>query len=157
MKILQILKIAIYERDKSMYKDARKRHGIDGLINILHRYLREPEVKIGEVVAVKGNERNQVQWKLRIITEVYPRTDGKMRAVRLRAGKLYLERAIQHLYSLGLSYDMKAPTQEHTMDAEAKEFRPRRNANEMARVRINDLANDDREGPFNEKYLIADD
>ena len=87
MKILQILKIAIYERDK----DARKRHGIDGLINILHRYLREPEVKVGEVVAVKGNERNQVQWKLRIIAEVYPRTDDKMRAVRLRAGKLYLE------------------------------------------------------------------
>ena len=52
---------------------------------------------------------------------------------------------------------MKAPTQEHTMDAEAKEFRPKRNASEMTRVRINDLANDDREGPFNEKYLIADD
>ena len=61
MKIPQILKIGIYERDKSMYKDARKRHGIDGLINILHRYLREPEVKVGEVVAVKGDERNQVQ------------------------------------------------------------------------------------------------
>ena len=43
------------------------------------------------------------------------------------------------------------------MNAEAKEFRPRRNANEITRVRINDLAKGNREGPFNEKYLIADD
>ena len=43
------------------------------------------------------------------------------------------------------------------MNAEAEEFRPRRDANEIARVRINDLANDDRKGPFNEQYLITND
>ena len=80
-----------------------------------------------------------------------------MRALRLRAGKSYLERSIQHLYPFELSCDITTPTQEHTMNAEAEEFRPRRDANEIARVRINDLANDDRKGPFNEQYLITND
>ena len=36
------------------------------------------------------------------------------------------------------------------MKAEGEEFRQKSNASEVARVRINDLANDDRERPFNE-------
>ena len=68
--------------------------------------------------------------------------------VRLRARISYLERAIRHLCPLELSCDITALTQEHTMNSESEEFRPRRNASEITRVRINELANDDREGPF---------
>ena len=74
------------------------------------------------MVVIKGDERNKVHWKLRIITELYPGRDSKVKTVRLRAGKSYLERAIQHLYPLELSCDITAPTQEHTMNAEAEEF-----------------------------------
>ena len=49
---------------------------------------REPEVKLGEVVVIKSDERNKAQWKLGIITEVYLGRDCKVRAVRLRAVKL---------------------------------------------------------------------
>lgn len=52
---------------------------------------RGPEVRVEEVVAIKGNRQNKLQWKLRIITEAFSGRDGKMRALRLRAGKLYLE------------------------------------------------------------------
>ena len=36
------------------------------------------------------------------------------------------------------------------MNAEEEEFRPRRNAIEFARAKMNNLANDEREGSFNE-------
>ena len=57
-----MLKIKIYERDKSIYKDARKRHGRDEEMNILHCYVRDslkhyqkgPEVKVGEIVGNKA-------------------------------------------------------------------------------------------------------
>ena len=73
-----------------------------------------------------------------------------MRRVKLRAGKWYLEIAVQHLYPSDLSCDITASTQEHMMNAEAEAFRPRRNPSEIARVRINDLVNNERQGPFNE-------
>ena len=117
---------------------------------------RGPEVKVREVVVIKEDERNKAQWKLGIITEPYPGRYGKVVAVIFRDGKSYLERAIQHLYPLEVSCDITAPTEEHTMNAEVEKFWPRRNVSEITRVRINDLANDNGEGPFNEQYLIAD-
>ena len=41
------------------------------------------------------------------------------------------------------------------MNSEAQEFWPKSNASGIARVRTNDLANNDREGPLGELYLIA--
>ena len=73
-----------------------------------------------------------------------------MRAVRLRAGKSYLEKVVQHLYPLEMSCDIAPSTKEPTMNANAEEFRPRRNASEIARIRIIDLANDGMEEPLNE-------
>ena len=35
------------------------------------------------------------------------------------------------------------PTQEHTVNEETEKFRPKRNAGKGARVKTNDLANDD--------------
>ena len=65
----------------------RERH------NLKHRK-KESEVKVGEVVVIKGDEQNRAQWNIGIITDVYPGKDGKVRAVKLRAGKSYLERAV---------------------------------------------------------------
>ena len=50
------------------------------------------------MVLITHDERNKAQWILGTMTEVYLKRDGKVRAVRMRAGKLYLERAIQQLY-----------------------------------------------------------
>ena len=47
------------------------------------------------MVLINGDGRNKAQsWKFRIITEVYPGRNFKVRAVSLRAGKWYLERRI---------------------------------------------------------------
>ena len=43
--------------------------------------------------------------------------DGVVRAIRLRAGKSYLERAIQHLYPMELSCDQQREEQEERGEA----------------------------------------
>ena len=83
--------------------------------------------------------------------------DSKVSVARLRTGKSYLERAIQQVYPLKLSCYTTEPAQEPTMNADAEEFRAGRNTSKIVRVRINDLANDNREGPFNQQYLITND
>ena len=82
------------------------------------------------MVVVKGDERNKAQWKLEIITEVYPEGNGKVKAVRLIAGKSYLERTIQYFYQLEVSCDITTPTQEYTINADAADFRQKRNGSE---------------------------
>ena len=72
-----------------------------------------------------------------------------MSAVKLRAGKSYLERAVQHLYPLEISSDITPSTEEPSMNVNAEEFRPRRNVSEIARIMITELANDEMEELLN--------
>ena len=73
-----------------------------------------------------------------VVKKIYVGKDDVVRAVELRTGKgINLERAIQHLYPLELYCDVEEPKQ---LNAEAKEFRPTRNAAAIARIRIQDEA-----------------
>ena len=99
---------------------------------------------------IKGEEQNRAQWNIGIITEVYPGKDYKVRVVKLRAVKSYLERAVQHLYPMEISCDVAPSTEEPTINVNAEEFQPRRNASEIARISIIDLVNDRMEESLNE-------
>ena len=85
---------------------------------------------VGDVVVIKSDERNRGEWPLGIITEFFEGKDGVIRAARLRAGKSYMERPIQHLYPMELNCDMKEAKEQQpsTLDANAPQFRPRRKA-----------------------------
>ena len=91
-KYIQRCKEAVWERWRNEYLTS-----LPEMHNLKHNK-REPEVKVGEVVAIKGNERNKYTGNFIIITAVYPGRDGKRKVVRLGAGKLFLEQAVQHLY-----------------------------------------------------------
>ena len=82
---------------------------------------KEMKLKVGDMVIIKGDERNHAHWKTGIVNKLISRRDGVVRAVRLRAGKSFLERAVQHLYPLELSCDREQPM---VLNAQAKEFRP---------------------------------
>ena len=71
--------------------------------------------------------------------ELYKGRDGNVRAVKLRAGKSYLERPVNHLYPLDLSCDRTDPVQV-ILDPEAPSFRPRRDAAVAALHRIQEVA-----------------
>ena len=62
-------------------------------------------MKNGDVVLIKGSERNRGKWNIGIVVKLIKGRDGVVRALRLRAGKSYLERAIQQLYPMELSCD----------------------------------------------------
>ena len=96
-------------------------------------------VKKGDVVIIQSDERSRGKWPLGIVEELYKGRDGIVRAVKLRAGKTYLERPINHLYPLELSCDRTAPVQV-SLDPDAPSFRPRRDAAVAAQHRIQEVA-----------------
>eukprot|EP00112_Aurelia_sp_Birch-Aquarium-sp1_P023947 Seg734.10 transcript_id=Seg734.10/GoldUCD/mRNA.D3Y31 product="hypothetical protein" protein_id=Seg734.10/GoldUCD/D3Y31 len=87
-----------------------------------------PSLKEGDVVLIKGEERNRGKWSIGIITNRITGRDGVMRAAKLRAGKSYLETAVQQLYPLELSCDVTKLRVQDQLNPEARAFRPRRRA-----------------------------
>ena len=103
---------------------------------------KEMNAKPGDVVLIKGDERNRGKWKIGVIDTLIKGRDGIVRAVRLRAGKSYLERTIQQLYPLELSCDRK---KQRSLNATVDEFRPRRRAGTVARENIRLIAEQEEE------------
>ena len=93
------------------------------------------------MVILKSEERNQNCWPLGIIEKLIVGCDGVVRAAKVRAQKTVLERAIQHLYPLELSCDRSNDAT--PLNPTAPPFRPRRDAEAAAELRIQDIPNDD--------------
>ena len=133
-------KDVIWRRWSAEYlRGLRERH------NMKHNK-RQLSLTTGDVVIIKSDEKNRGQWRLGIVEELFPGSDGVIRAVKLRAGKSYLERPIQHLYPLELSCDRTTDKPKATLNAEAPTFRPTRDAAVAARARIQSIASDEESG-----------
>ena len=105
----------------------------------------EATVNSGDVVLIKGEERNRGRWRLSIVEQLIQGRDGVVRGARLRAGKSYLERPVQHSYPLELSCDRHIEERGVTLSAQAPEFQPRRAA-AVARQRIDAIAQEESQG-----------
>ena len=103
--------------------------------------------KIGDVVIIKGDEKNRGKWKLGIITFTYPGNDGIIRAVELRTKSGNLQRPVQFLYPLELSVDINGLNSNSKNDhVNEYNIRPKRNAAaEIAKLkfRVDLIAMDD--------------
>ena len=122
----------MWKRWNSEYvKALRERHNCN-------RKVKSPKLSVGDVVIVRSKEMNRAKWPLGIVEELITGKDDVVRAVKLRAGKSYLERPIQHLYPLELSCDKRA-TQEVVLNPGALPFRPKRDAAVAADLRNNDI------------------
>lgn len=137
-KYLRTCKDALWRRWTREYLTAlRERHNLDG------RSKTSP-LKIGDVVIIRSEEKKRAQWPLRVVEELFQGQDEVVRAVKLHAGKMFLERPIQHLYPLELTCD-KAPETAAAparLSTEAPVFRPRRDAAVAASLRIHDAIED---------------
>ena len=93
-----------------------------------------------DVVITRGELKNREHWKTGIVHQLLLGRDGITRAVKLRPGKSYLERAVQQLYPLELRCDQKITKEnnENQLDVNGKEFRSRRNAAAIAAVKMRD-------------------
>eukprot|EP00112_Aurelia_sp_Birch-Aquarium-sp1_P019404 Seg4793.1 transcript_id=Seg4793.1/GoldUCD/mRNA.D3Y31 product="hypothetical protein" protein_id=Seg4793.1/GoldUCD/D3Y31 len=121
-KYLQKCKDSLWSRWTGEYvKALRERHNLKHDSKI-------PSLKEGNVVLIKGEERNRGKWSIGIITNFITGRDGVMRAAKLRAGKSYLEKAVQQLYPLQLSCDVTKLRVQDQLNPEARAFRLRRRA-----------------------------
>ena len=101
-------------------------------------------LNVGDVVIIRSEDKNRGKWPLGVVEELFEGRDGKVRAIKLRAGKTFLERPIQHIYPLELACDKvpqraAAPPQ---LNAGAPVFRPKRDAAVAATLRIHDAIED---------------
>ena len=109
-------------------------------IQSLKHRKKECTLKQGDVVLIKGEERNRGKWKIGVVDQMFEGRDGVIRAVRLRAGKSFMERPVQHLYPLELSCDIRWKPQ---LNVEAREFSPKRKAAKAARDNIRIIAEEE--------------
>ena len=127
-------KDAVWKRWSSEYlRSLRERH------NLKHKG-KLCTLSVGDIVIIKSEDKNRGKWPLGIIQELYPGRDGVVRAARLRSGKSFLERPLQHLYPLELSCDCAVQGPPAVLSADAPTFRPRRQASLQAEERIHQIA-----------------
>ena len=102
---------------------------------------KELTLKVGDVVLIQSEERNRGKWSIGIVVKLIKGRDRIVRGARLRAGKSYLERAIQHLCPMELSCDMREtpPKQPVQLNPRARDFTPRQAA-VVAAQRIRNIA-----------------
>ena len=115
-------------------RSLRERH------NLKHK-TKKLTLKVGDVVLIQSEERNCGKWNIGIIVKLIKGRDGVVRVARLRAGKSYLERAIQHLCPMELSCDVRdmQKSQPVQLNPQARAFTPRRAAVAAAQ-RIREIA-----------------
>ena len=113
---------------------------------------KENDIK-GDVVLIKGDERNQGKWNVGIVEQLVEGKDAVIRAAKLRRKKTDFERAIQLLYPLQLPCNIDTQCKDVDMpcmdidtkckevdkqctyvqlDPKANEFKPRRKAAKIA-------------------------
>ncbi|XP_044179548.1 uncharacterized protein LOC122961024 [Acropora millepora] len=134
-KHLRKCKDAMWKRWTNEYlRGLRERHN-------LHYTKARGRVERGDVVIIKDENRDRNKWKLGIVEECIPGRDEIVRAVKLRAGKGHLERAIQQLYPLELSCDKREDPQVPgaALNPQAGVFRPRCDAAVAAALRVHDV------------------
>jgi hypothetical protein len=136
-KYLQKCKNAMWKRwSKEYLRGLRERH------NLTHK-VKQSKLSVGDIVIIKSDEKNRGKWPLGIVTELVLGRDGVVRAVKLRAGKSFLERPTQHLYPLELSVDIPKMYPLSELNAGAREFRPKRQEAIAARERIRQTMQDE--------------
>ena len=125
-KYLKKCKDQVWRRWREEYlRGLRERH------NLTHNQ-KENKLNVGDVMIIKGDEKNRSKWKIGIVTDLIIGRDGLVRGARLRAGRDHLERAVEHLYPMELSCDEVVPE----VAEEAPATRPKRNAAVAARSKI---------------------
>ena len=134
-------KQAAWKRFQHEYLVAlRERH------NLNHKG-KQANIKIGDVVIIKGESKNRGTWKLAVVEKLHTGKDNVIRAVGLRTAKNYLERPIQLLYPMELYCSTRSKSKSN-LNPNVEEFRPtrpKRTAAAVAKVRMQDIQeeNDD--------------
>lgn len=98
----------------------------------------------GDLDVIQSFGRNRNCWPLGTVEELIEGRDGVVRGAKLRAGRSHLERPIQHLYPLEMSCDKENVHGDTTpLNPTAPKFRPKRDAAVAARLRMQEVAEEE--------------
>ena len=86
------------------------------------------QVSKGDVVLIKGEEKNRGKWNIGIVQYINKGKNGNIRSVKLRCKMAILERTIQYLYSIELTCSNYEAPKDLALDPNARDFSPKRNA-----------------------------
>ena len=92
---------------------------------------------------IKDESKDRNKQKVGTVEELITGRDGIVRAVKLRAGKNYLERAVQQLHPLELSCNrplLQEPPRAPLLNPGAPIYKPRRDAAVGAGLRVQEIA-----------------
>lgn len=128
-KYLKKCKDALWQRWRREYMRALRERQ-----NLMHGG-KQRELRKGDVMLIKGDEKNRGLWKVGIVDELIPGRDSVVRGVRLRTGKSFMERPVQFLYPLELHCGREEKG-EISLNPAAKEFKPKRKAASDAKKNI---------------------
>ena len=143
-KHMKRCKDAAWRRWQRKYVTAfRERHNLQYKSKAVNMIVRD-------VVMIKGESKKERQnQKIAIISELFQGKDNQIRGARVKRPRNYLVRPIQLLYPLELhcnGYKTKTKQNEsdnNKLNAEAKEFRPKRIAGAIASAKIKDISEHD--------------
>ena len=102
--------------------------------NMKHK-AKKIKISIGDVVSIKNEDRHRRKWKIGIVDKLYYGKDDVICALQLRSGKSFIQPPIQHLSHLELNCDIKRK-KEKELKVEAPPFRPKKTAEAIAEIRI---------------------
>ena len=142
-KYIKQCKEALWKRWKHEYLVAlREKHNLKNKDKTF-------KINVGDVVLIKGEEKNRGHWKIGIVNHLYSGKDNIIRVAQLRIGKKLIDRPIQLLYPMELHYEgitrSNKDEKKNELNPSATEFRPKRTAAEIAKWRFKDITieNDD--------------
>ena len=129
-------KYAIWLRGTTEYLSAlRERHRLRR-----GKKRKENSLEVRDVVIVKSQERNRSFWRLGNLDQLIAGRDGVVQDAKLLVGQSHVERPVQLLYPLELSYDEDNHRERAvTLNPDAAVFRPRRDAAAAAEHRVKDI------------------
>ena len=95
------------------------------------------KINVGDVVMIKGEEKNRGHPKIGIVNHLYIGKNNIIQVAQLRIGKKLIDRPIQLLYPLELHCEGITTTNEdekkNELNPSATEFYPKRTAAEFAK------------------------
>ena len=99
--------------------------------------------EVGDIVIIRGDEKNRNLWKLGKVVRLILGRDGEIRGAKVQTGNGILERTPQHLYTLELKCNFNDSKQ--PLNPDVVEFRPGRGAAIAAeeQIRAINMYNDD--------------
>ena len=92
-----------------------------------HRLLKAKEEKHpseGDIVLIKGEDKNRNRWKMGRVTRLIHGRDQVVRGVQLKTPTGTVERPIQLVYPMERQCDIAKPEVKNQLDAQAPDFRP---------------------------------